>query len=105
MSTINVRGVQLEYSVAGDGPPFVWGHGLTSSMASEDAFSMLDFARLAACCRVVRYDARGHGQSESTPEPGDYAWSELARDQLALADALGIGTYIAAGASMGCATA
>jgi pimeloyl-ACP methyl ester carboxylesterase len=105
MAMIEVRGVELECSVTGDGPPFIWGHGLTSSMASEDAFGLLDFARLAERCRVVRYDARGHGRSQSTPDPDDYAWSELARDQLALADVLGIGTYIAAGASMGCASA
>ncbi len=45
------------------------------------------------------------GSPASTPEPEGYAWSELARDQLALADSLGIGVYTAAGASMGCATA
>ena len=105
MATINVRGVELDYQVAGDGPPFVWGHGLTSSMASEDAFGLLDFGRVAELRRVIRYDARGHGQSGSTPEPEGYAWSELAHDQLALADALGVGTYVTAGASMGCATA
>jgi pimeloyl-ACP methyl ester carboxylesterase len=105
MSTIKVRGIELEYSATGQGPPFVWGHGLTSSMASEDAFSMLDFGRIAEHRRVIRYDARGHGLSGSTPAPEGYAWSELARDQFAFADALGIGPYLAAGASMGCATA
>src|SRR4051794_18207770 len=105
MSTINARGIDLAYEVTGEGPPLLWGHGLTSSMASEDAFGLLDFGRVAECCRVIRYDARGHGESESTPDPAGYSWKELAHDQFAFADALGIDSYIAAGASMGCATA
>ena len=64
---------------------------------------LLDWDRIPFT--VVRYDARGHGESQSTPDLDGYSWSELARDQLALADALGIDTYVAAGASMGCGTA
>ena len=68
-------------------------------------FGLLDWNRMRSVARVVRYDARGHGESESTPDPDTYHWRELALDQLALADVLGIERYIAAGASMGCATA
>jgi 3-oxoadipate enol-lactonase len=53
----------------------------------------------------LRYDARGHGTSGFSIDPMCYSWDELARDQLALLDALGIDRYIAAGASMGCGTA
>jgi pimeloyl-ACP methyl ester carboxylesterase len=66
---------------------------------------MIDHRRLARRCRLVRYDARGHGRSELTPGLEGYSWAELARDQLALATALGIDRYVAAGASMGCGTA
>jgi pimeloyl-ACP methyl ester carboxylesterase len=71
--------------------------------ASEADLGLLDWAQVPAT--VVRYDARGHGMSESTAELAGYGWSELARDQLALADALGIHRYVSAGASMGCGTA
>ncbi len=103
--TVSIRGVDLVTDVAGSGVDMIWGHGLTSSMASEDAFGLLDMAAIRETARVVRYDARGHGESGSTPDPEAFSWHELALDQLALADAIGIDRYVAAGASMGAATA
>ena len=105
MSAVTVRDVDLHYAITGEGPTFVWGHGLTSSRAREDQFGLLDWSRLATDHKVVRYDARGHGDSGSSAEPATYHWRELALDQLALADALGIDRYVAGGASLGCATA
>lgn len=101
----SVRGVDLAYEWGGAGSDVVWGHGLTSSMAAEDTQQLIRWADIRDGHRVLRYDARGHGESGSTPVADEYAWSELARDQLALADALGIDSYVAAGASMGCGTA
>lgn len=106
---VKIRGVELEYDLSGDRPErgldLVWGHGLTSSMASEDQLGLFDWSAIRASNRVLRYDARGHGLSGSSPEATDLSWRSLAEDQLALADHLGIGNYVAAGASMGCATA
>jgi 3-oxoadipate enol-lactonase len=102
---VMIRGVDLVHDLSGDGPDVVWGHGLTSSMASEDELGLFDWAALRTTNRVLRYDARGHGRSGSTPDATDYSWSALADDQLALAEHLGIVSYVAGGASMGCATA
>ncbi|MEZ5217662.1 MAG: alpha/beta fold hydrolase [Ilumatobacteraceae bacterium] len=66
---------------------------------------MLDMTRLRSRRAVVRYDAAGHGDSESTDDLVRYHWRELALDQLALANQLRIDRYIAGGASMGSATA
>ncbi|MDY7101536.1 MAG: alpha/beta fold hydrolase [Actinomycetota bacterium] len=107
-STVAVRGVGLECTVRGTGDPaVVWGHGLTSSRATEDdnPYWLLDPGAVAERVRLVRYDARGHGESEASDGPDDYSWRNLALDQLALADALGIDRYVAAGASMGVGTA
>ena len=98
-----IRGCDLAVDHRGSGPDVVWGHGLTSSMASEDDLGLFDFDALRQHHRVLRYDARGHGESGSTDD--GYHWRDLAVDQLALADELGIGEYVAGGASMGCATA
>jgi pimeloyl-ACP methyl ester carboxylesterase len=98
-----VRGAQLAYEITGAGPDVIWGHGLSMHRVSDAEMSVLDWTHISA--RVLRYDARGHGESESTPDLAGYSWAELARDQLALADALGIGAYVVAGASMGCGTA
>ncbi len=100
---VDIRGVALSVEVSGSGPSLIWGHGLSMNRASDAEMGLLDWARIPVT--VVRYDARGHGESESTPELGAYSWAELALDQLALADALGVDDYVAAGASMGCGTA
>lgn len=101
--TITVRGARIAYEVSGDGSPVIWGHGLSMNRVSDAEMGLLDWDRIGG--RVVRYDARGHGESESTPDLAGYGWGELARDQLALADGLGIDRYVTAGASMGCGTA
>jgi pimeloyl-ACP methyl ester carboxylesterase len=98
-----VRGIEVSVQSIGDGPALVWGHGLSSSIESEDELGWFDWTTVARSRRVVRYDARGHGHSESTRD--GYHWRDLAFDQLALADALGIADYVAGGASMGAATA
>lgn len=101
-----VRGVELAYESAGSGsPPLVWCHGLTGSRSAEDESELIDWTAVAAATEVLRYDARGHGESGLTTEPGGYGWDELALDQLALADHAGVGSYVAGGASLGAATA
>jgi 3-oxoadipate enol-lactonase len=102
---LRVRGFDLHHEVSGEGRDLIWGHGLTSSIESENALGIIEFDRLARSTRLVRYDARGSGQSESTESSDDYRWKALALDQLALADELGIESYVAGGASMGTATA
>lgn len=49
--------------------------------------------------RVLRYDTRGHGESETTP--GIYSIELLANDVVALLDALGLDKVHFAGLSMG----
>jgi 3-oxoadipate enol-lactonase/4-carboxymuconolactone decarboxylase len=49
--------------------------------------------------RVLRYDTRGHGQSEVTP--GEYSIEQLGRDAVALLDHLGIERVTFCGLSMG----
>lgn len=102
----HVRGADLAYEVAQagpDAPQVIWGHGLSQDRSAESVMGIIDWPRVTA--NVVRYDARGHGNSASTPELTGYGWDQLATDQLALATHIGFDTYISAGASMGCGTA
>ena len=101
----DVRGVGLAWERRGSGRTVVWGHGLTSSRAAEDQWNVVDHDRLAGSFDLVRYDARGHGVSGLADDLSTYDWPEMGRDQLALASALGVDRYVAAGASLGTATA
>ena len=102
-----VRGVELSVDIQGSesSDAFFWGHGLMGSMAQEDAAGMLPWAGLEDAHRVVRWDARGHGRSDSTHDPEDYRWEELAADLWGLADNLGVERAAIGGVSMGAATA
>jgi pimeloyl-ACP methyl ester carboxylesterase len=100
---VAVRGCEIATRETGAGVPFVWGHGLLSSMAQEDAVGLFRWS--GAHARVVRFDARGHGESEPCYEPAELRWPALALDMLTLADTLVPGRVFLGGVSMGCATA
>lgn len=96
----------LSVQSSGDGLPLLWGHGLLSSMASEDASGPIrwESAELPGV-RVIRWDARGHGGSPTPEASEECRWPELARDALDVADREGLGRFSIGGASMGAATA
>jgi 3-oxoadipate enol-lactonase len=83
----------------------VWAHGLLSSMALEDRIGLFRWSSSEEIARVIRYDARGHGDSGATARPTAYRWSSLAVDLLGLLDRLDVDRAVLGGASMGAATA
>ncbi|MGB3762573.1 MAG: alpha/beta hydrolase, partial [Ornithinimicrobium sp.] len=94
----------LDYDVSGAGPTVIALHGLTSSRA-RDAGLGLDLSCRASGNRVIRYDARGHGDSSGDDDPRSYTWSALALDLLALMDATSPSEAVhGVGQSMGTAT-
>ncbi|ATQ77045.1 hypothetical protein CR152_22895 [Massilia violaceinigra] len=99
---VRVGELDLSVRLAGSGAPFLWAHGMMSSMEAEDALGILQWPHFPDSLRLVRYDARGHGSSAASAPA---AWHQLGQDMLALADALGENTFIAGGWSMGCASA
>jgi 3-oxoadipate enol-lactonase len=104
--TTDVRGVQIKWSRSGVGRLAVYAHALghdRDSLAGRGA--LLDLSPLSSHRAVLRYDARGHGHSSGSTSSADYAYPELARDLLALIDALSLGDPVTAiGTSMGTAT-
>jgi 3-oxoadipate enol-lactonase len=101
---LELRSGTTRVRVSGGGAPFVWTHGFTSSMDSEDALGMSALFRALPGTRLVRYDARGHGRSAAGRDESASAWPALAADLLELCDELGLERPIAGGASMGVAT-
>lgn len=101
---MKIDGLEFNFQTSGEGPAFIWGHGLTASMESEDLLGIFAWDAFPEETQLVRYDARGHGKSEPSFAPEDYHWRRLAEDMIAVADALGIDQFVAGGQSMGCAT-
>jgi pimeloyl-ACP methyl ester carboxylesterase len=81
-------------------------HGLTNSSWSTEQRGIHDWTSVVAAGRcLLRYDARGHGDSTGDPVPEQYQWPQLAEDLLALLDELAPDTPVAGiGVSMGTAT-
>lgn len=88
-----VGNAKIYYEVAGSGPPFVMIHtGVADSRQWNN-----EFARFSNEFRVIRYDMRGYGKSESVE--GDY--TDL-QDLIALLDHLNIHEpAVVMGCSMG----
>jgi 3-oxoadipate enol-lactonase len=97
MPVIQAGGLRQYYRLDGaDGrPAVIFSHSLGCDHTQWDPQS----AALASRFRILRYDLRGHGATEVTG--GDASIEMLARDVLALADALGIGRFAFCGLSLG----
>ena len=101
LETINAGEAEIAYELSGpSGAPVVLlSHCFCADHRSWDA-------HMPACnsFQVLRYDARGHGESSGTDTPIDYQWHEQANDLWAIADACAPGRQvILGGASMGAA--
>ena len=101
--------VELAVRQRGEGIPLVWGHGLMGSVNVEEQAELMAWRAVEAHAEVVRYDARGHGNSDGSYDPQDYRWGCMAQDMLAVAvavaDARGVERCVLGGLSMGAATA
>lgn len=91
------HGYRLAYRIDGpaDGPWLTFSNSLVCSLAMWD--SQLPF--FTGRFRVLRYDTRGHGQSDAAPPP--YSITELGADVIALWDHLGIARSHLVGLSLG----
>lgn len=99
-----VRGARFAWDRRGQGPARVWSHGHTLSRAIEDRMGLFPFDAWAEGCTLLRYDLRGHGESEAEAFDADYTgWQGLAADILGLMDAWGVARATLGGMSLGAA--
>ncbi|WP_207836021.1 alpha/beta fold hydrolase [Williamsia soli] len=100
-----VRGARLAWTESGVGPPALWAHGLTASATGDQPAGPFDWSPLEGGHRLIRYDARAHGNSTGDAMPEHYTWPNLALDLLDLLDhTAGTEQVSGIGASMGTAT-
>lgn len=92
-----INGIRMNFEVSGkdSGQPVVLHHPLAANLTFWDELT----AALAPRYRVVRLDARGHGQSEAPDGP--YTFETLTKDVVALLDHLKIDRAHYLGLSMG----
>ncbi len=97
MAFTQSSGARFHYRLDGvaDAPVVVFSNSLGTNLAMWDA----QIPTLAEKFRVLRYDSRGHGQSDVTPGP--YTIEGLGRDVVGLLDALQISAAHYCGLSVG----
>jgi 3-oxoadipate enol-lactonase len=94
---IAANGITINYAF--DGPENAPVITLSNSLASNLSMWDPQIPALASRYRVLRYDTRGHGQTDAPPGP--YSLDELTEDVRALLQALGIAKTHFMGLSMG----
>ena len=99
MPTIEANGQTLYYEVHGEGEPLLCIMGL----AADTVAWMLQVPAFSAGHRTVIFDNRDVGRSSMADGP--YEIADMARDALALADALELDSFHVVGLSMGGAIA
>jgi len=89
------KAARLNYAVEGRGPRVALVHGVGGVMQNWDGV----VARLKDRFELVRYDLRGHGDSEK--RPGPYTLADFVEDHVALLDDLGWESAHLVGFSLG----
>ena len=94
---IQGNGISIHYQIDGpeNAPTVVLSHSLAANLEMWDA----QMSTLLPDFRVLRYDTRGHGESEMTH--GAYTMDLLADDVVALLEALEIRCVNFVGLSLG----
>ncbi|MCS6925122.1 MAG: alpha/beta fold hydrolase [Candidatus Binatia bacterium] len=97
MPLLDRDGVQLYYEVHGAGPTVLLTHGYSATSAMWKP----NLAALAQHYRVIVWDMRGHGQSDSPPDPAAYSEEATVGDMVALLDIQGVRQAVIGGLSLG----
>lgn len=97
MPVASVNDVHIHYESYGDGFPLV----LTYCLGGNTGMWAGQIAAFSQRYRLIIWDPRGHGGSESPAEPARYGVQQSAEDLKGLLDQLGIETAYIGGLSMG----
>jgi pimeloyl-ACP methyl ester carboxylesterase len=96
MPKVNVNGINLYYESTGNGYPLVFTHGFSASHLMWKAQEPM-----AKEYRLITYDARGHGETDSPPSADQYSADIAVEDLFQLTQQLGIRKAVFGGLSMG----
>ena len=97
MATAAVNGVRLRYDESGAGPALLLSHGFGATGRMWDGERRV----FADRWRVISWDMRGHGDTESPEDPAQYSADLTVADMRGLLLHLGIPRAIIGGLSLG----
>jgi len=97
MARAQLNGIEIDYEVSGSGPVLLLSHGYGSTRHMWDD----QHRAFADRWRVVSWDMRGHGQTDSPDDPKRYSAALTVADMRALLQHVGAERAIIGGLSLG----
>ena len=97
MPYLDRDGVRIFYEAEGDGPPVLLSHGYSATSRMWDE----QVAHLKDRHRVIRWDFRGHGESDYPDDQGAYSEASTVADMAAILDACDVDRAVVGGLSLG----
>ena len=92
-----LNGIEIEYQDGGQGSPVLLGHGYSATGRMWDG----QRAALGERYRIISWDMRGHGQTESPDDPAQYSTALVVADMRALLEHCGVERAVVGGLSLG----
>jgi pimeloyl-ACP methyl ester carboxylesterase len=97
MAYLDRDGVRIYYEVHGSGPAVLLSHGYSATSAMWTG----QISVLSASHKLIIWDMRGHGNSDSPANPAEYSEALTTGDMAALLDEVGARTAVIGGLSLG----
>src|SRR6266446_181282 len=97
MAQATLNGIEIDYAVSGRGRPVILSHGYGATGRMWDG----QRRTLGDRYRLITWDMRGHGQTESPNDPARYATDLTVADIRALLASLGVSRAVVGGLSLG----
>jgi pimeloyl-ACP methyl ester carboxylesterase len=97
MAVAQLNGITIDYQVTGQGRAVLMSHGYSATRHMWDG----QHAKLGDRYRMISWDMRGHGASDSPSDPARYSHALTVADMKALLDHLGIRRAVIGGLSLG----
>jgi pimeloyl-ACP methyl ester carboxylesterase len=94
---VRLNGIEIEYQDGGHGSPVLLGHGYSATGRMWDG----QRAALGDRYRIISWDMRGHGQTESPSDPAQYSAALTVADMRALLQHCGVERAVVGGLSLG----
>ncbi len=98
MTEALLNGITIHYTDSGSGPAVFLTHGYA---ATGDMWEPQRGPLEDAGYRLISWDMRGHGRTDSPPDPSLYSEALTIGDMLALLDLLGVDRAVVGGLSLG----
>ncbi len=97
MAEAQINGIRIRYDATGDGPVMLLTHGYsaTGRMWAPQIEALKDRYR------IITWDMRGHGETESPDDPAQYSEALTLADMVGLLEFLGEDTAVVGGLSLG----